>query len=102
MMDTAAHHSILVGVDGSRSALRPAARDTAGHEADRGAGRVRPHVVRERPLRGLQRESRGAQLLVAGSRGPSARTGMGLGSTSQALLHRSTCLVAVVRPAKEH
>lgn len=59
---------------------------------------VRQQVLRDRPVRGLLRESDGAQLVVVGSRGHSASAGMGLGSTSQALLHHSTCPVAVVRP----
>jgi nucleotide-binding universal stress UspA family protein len=58
---------------------------------------VRWSVVRDRPVRGLLKEADGAQLIVVGSRGRGALTGMGLGSTSQALLQHSTCPVAVVR-----
>ncbi|NKQ51796.1 universal stress protein [Amycolatopsis sp. K13G38] len=59
---------------------------------------LRQEVVRDRPLRGLLAQAEGAQLIVVGSRGRGAFTGMGLGSTSQALLHHSECPVAVVRP----
>lgn len=55
-------------------------------------------VVRNRPVRGLLEESEDAQLVVVGSRGRTPLKGVGLGSTSQALLHHSTCPVAVVRP----
>lgn len=60
--------------------------------------RVRQVVVRDRPVRGLLTAADGAQLLVVGSRGRGGLAGMtGLGSTSHALLHHSTCPVAVVR-----
>ncbi|WP_158888123.1 universal stress protein [Amycolatopsis anabasis] len=55
-------------------------------------------VIQDRPVRGLLKEAEGAQLIVVGSRGRGGFTGMGLGSTSQALLHHSTCPVAVIRP----
>ncbi|MEU0465209.1 universal stress protein [Amycolatopsis sp. NPDC006131] len=54
-------------------------------------------AVRDRPVRGLLAEARDAQLIVVGSRGRHAPDGMGLGSTSQALLHHSPCPVALVR-----
>ena len=61
---------------------------------------VRQVVTRDRPVRGLLKEAEGAQLLVVGSHGRGQLAGMmGLGSTSRALLHHSTCPVAVVRPA---
>ncbi|WP_236790882.1 universal stress protein [Amycolatopsis sp. GM8] len=60
---------------------------------------VRQEVVCDRPVRGLLASAEGAQLIVVGSRGRGTLTGMGLGSTSQALLHHSACPVAVVRPA---
>jgi nucleotide-binding universal stress UspA family protein len=59
---------------------------------------VRQQVIRDRPVRGLLAQAEGAQLIVVGSRGRGGLVGMGLGSTSQALLHHSVCPVAVVRP----
>jgi nucleotide-binding universal stress UspA family protein len=58
---------------------------------------VRTRVVRERPYRALLEHAAGAQLIVVGSRGRGAFTGMGLGSVSQTLLHRAECPVAVAR-----
>ncbi|GAB2794570.1 universal stress protein [Amycolatopsis magusensis] len=54
--------------------------------------------VRDRPVRGLLKAAEGAQLLVVGSHGRGGFAGMCLGSTSQSLLHHSTCPVAVLRP----
>ncbi|MTD59609.1 universal stress protein [Amycolatopsis pithecellobii] len=58
---------------------------------------VRRRVMRDRPVRGLLSEADGAQLIVIGSRGRGGFAGMGLGSTSQTLLHHSPCPVIVVR-----
>jgi len=46
----------------------------------------------------LVEQSERAQLLVVGSRGRRTVTGLVLGSVSHAVLHRSHCPVAVVRP----
>lgn len=59
---------------------------------------LRQVVLRDRPVRGLLESAVDAQLLVVGSRGRGEIHGVGLGSTSQALLHHSPCPVAVVRP----
>jgi nucleotide-binding universal stress UspA family protein len=58
---------------------------------------VRPIVVRDRPERALLTQAAGAQLIVVGSRGHGAVTGMGLGSVSQTLLYHAECPVAVAR-----
>jgi nucleotide-binding universal stress UspA family protein len=58
-------------------------------------------VLRDRPVRALLDKAEGAQLLVVGTRGHGPLVGMGLGSTSQALLHHAECPVAVVRPDLE-
>src|SRR5262245_21857360 len=58
---------------------------------------VRPVVVRERPDAALLEHAAGAQLLVVGSRGRGALTGMGLGSVSQTLMHHAECPVVVAR-----
>jgi nucleotide-binding universal stress UspA family protein len=58
-------------------------------------------VVRDQPVRALLKaaERTGAQLIVLGTRGLGGDlTGMGMGSTSRALLYQSECPVAVVRP----
>jgi nucleotide-binding universal stress UspA family protein len=56
-------------------------------------------VARDRPVRALTDAAEQAQLIVVGSRGRGALIGMGLGSTSQALVHTAPCPIAVVRPA---
>jgi nucleotide-binding universal stress UspA family protein len=59
---------------------------------------VRRMVVNDRPSRALLQQSSGARLLVVGARGRGGMAGLLLGSTSQALIHRAACPVAVVRP----
>ena len=56
-------------------------------------------VARDRPVHQLLERSRGAQLVVVGSRGHGELAGMVLGSVSNALVHKADCPVAVVRPA---
>ncbi|GGS28363.1 universal stress protein [Actinokineospora fastidiosa] len=57
-------------------------------------------VVRcDRPVRALVEHAEGAALVVVGTRGTGEFTAMGLGSTSQAVLHHAPCPVAVVRPS---
>ncbi len=58
---------------------------------------VRRELPRKRPARALLERSRGARLLVVGSRGRGEISGRLLGSTSQALIHRADCPVAVIR-----
>ncbi len=62
---------------------------------------VRRVVVRDRPVHALLGEAAGAALLVVGSRGRGGFAGLVLGSVGHALLHRSPCPLAVVRPAGE-
>ena len=52
------------------------------------------------PDQGPVDHSKGAELLVVGSRGRSGFAGMLLGSVSQGVLHHAHCPVAVVRPSK--
>jgi nucleotide-binding universal stress UspA family protein len=54
-------------------------------------------VERDRPQRALLTAAAGAQLVVVGTRGRGALTGLGLGSVSQSLLHHAECPVAVAR-----
>lgn len=63
--------------------------------------RVHRRVIRDRAAHALVEESRRAQLVVVGSRGRSAAAGLLLGSVSRAVLHRSYCSVAIVRPPGE-
>ncbi len=55
-------------------------------------------VTRDRPARQLLKQAQGAQLVVVGSRGRGAFSGLLLGSVSHALIHHAPCPVAVVRP----
>lgn len=55
-------------------------------------------VTRDRPAHSLLERADRAQLVVVGCRGHGQVAGMLLGSISNALVHRSPCPVAVVRP----
>jgi nucleotide-binding universal stress UspA family protein len=55
-------------------------------------------VVRDRPAHVLLGRAARAQLVVVGSRGRGEVVGLVLGSVGNALVHRSPCPVAIVRP----
>jgi nucleotide-binding universal stress UspA family protein len=57
---------------------------------------VRQQVLRRDPVDALVDASRGAELLVVGSRGRGAMRSLVLGSVSHAVLHHSRCPVAVI------
>lgn len=57
-------------------------------------------VVPDGPANQLIEHATDAQLLVVGSRGRGGFRGLLLGSTSQAVLHKATCPVLVVKPAR--
>jgi nucleotide-binding universal stress UspA family protein len=59
---------------------------------------LQQEVVHGDPRRVLTDVSRGAEMLVVGSRGRGEVTGLLLGSVSQALLRHASCPVMVVRP----
>jgi nucleotide-binding universal stress UspA family protein len=58
---------------------------------------LRKVVERDRPERALLKAAADAQLVVVGSRGRGALTGLGLGSVSQSLLQHAECPVVVAR-----
>lgn len=70
-----------------------AALDAAG---SRPALDVSAVVVQGHPVDGLLQASRGADLLVVGSRGSGGFRGLLLGSVSRAVLHHARCPVAMV------
>lgn len=57
-------------------------------------------VSHNQPARGLLELSEKAQLVVVGSRGHGEMVGLILDSVANALVHRSACPVAVVRPSR--
>lgn len=58
---------------------------------------VAERLINDQPGDALMDASRGAELLVVGSRGLGGLTGMFLGSVSHGAVHRAHCSVAVVR-----
>jgi len=63
---------------------------------------VRRTVVRDGAAEALTDASRGAQLVVVGSRGRGNATGLLLGSVSHSVLHAAHCPVAIVRPGTNY
>ncbi len=73
------------------------AESVAGVREDHPDVRLEQEVVLVAPERCLVDASASASLVVVGSRGLGYFSGLLLGSVSQAVLHRATCPVAVVR-----
>ncbi|MFI6294553.1 universal stress protein [Nonomuraea sp. NPDC050790] len=63
--------------------------------------RVLWEVVHDHPAHALKNASEGADLLVVGTHGQGALSGLILGSVSQAMLHYAKCPLAVVRNVPE-
>lgn len=63
---------------------------------------VRGVVEEGSPARGLVRASKGATLVVVGSRGLGGFTGALLGSVSRYCIEHASCPVLVVRPPERH
>ncbi len=85
----------LVGV---RRARRLLFNELSACRAKHPDVRVIQRLSRTRPTPSMLHYSRGAQLVVVGTRGRHALAGLVLGSTSHALIIRGTCPVVVVRP----
>lgn len=73
----------------------------AGFGSDYPDVEVERIIVPDGPAAQLVEHAKDAQLLVVGSRGRGGFRGLLLGSTSQAVLHRATCPVLVVKTASE-
>ena len=66
-----------------------------------GAVEIERRVVEDRPAAALVEESRGADLLVVGSRGHGGFAGLLLGSVSQQIAHHAPCPVVIVHQKRE-
>lgn len=73
------------------------AEEVAGWSEQYPDVRVRRHVLRADPVKALVDHSRGAELLVVGSRGIGGVSGRLVGSVSQGVLSRAHCPVVIVR-----
>ena len=83
---------------GAETALAETLRESIP-EAD--TVEIERRVVEGRPAAVLVDESRGADLLVVGSRGHGGFTGLLLGSVSQQVAHHASCPVVIVRARKD-
>jgi nucleotide-binding universal stress UspA family protein len=81
--------------DGAQTTLEETLRESIP-ETD--TVEIERRVVEGRPAAVLVDESRGADLLVVGSRGHGGFTGLLLGSVSQQCAHHAKCPVVIVRP----
>ena len=84
---------------GAETALAETLRESIP-EAD--TVEIERRVVEGRPAAVLVDESRGADLLVVGSRGHGGFTGLLLGSVSQQCAHHAACPVVIVHRKPEH
>jgi len=84
--------------DGAETALEEMLRESI---AETDAVEVERRVVEGRPAAVLVDESRGADLLVVGSRGHGGFTGLLLGSVGQQCAHHAACPVVIVHGKPE-
>lgn len=75
--------------------LREAIPETGTVEVER-------RVVKDRPAAALVDESRGADMVVVGSRGHGGFAGLLLGSVSQQVAQHAACPVVIVHQKREH
>jgi len=92
--------SALNWEDAHQGELRGIAETVAGLQERYQDVNVEQRLSHGKPGRVLADHSRGARLVVVGSRGHGGFTKLLLGSTSHTLVHRSQCTVLVVRPRK--
>ena len=85
------------GLGGTSRMEEAVGQDIARWEKEHPEVVIRQQVSPGQPRTALLAAARDAQLLVVGSRGRGGVPGMRLGSVSQAMLHHSSCPVAVVR-----
>jgi len=94
------------GLGGDIKELRAAAErdlDATLQEAipETGTIEIERRVVEDRPAAALVEESRGADMLVVGSRGHGGFAGLLLGSVSQQVAHHAACPVVIVHQNRE-
>jgi len=85
------------GLGGAGRMEEAVGHDIARWEKEHPEVAIRRQVSPGQPRTALLAAARDAQLLVVGNRGRGGVMGMALGSVSQAMLHHSSCPVAVVR-----
>jgi nucleotide-binding universal stress UspA family protein len=78
------------------------AETVAGVAVDHPDLHVEQVLAQTHPVEALLRHSRGARLVVVGSRGLGGVRSMVLGSVSREVLHHASCPVLVVRTARAH
>jgi nucleotide-binding universal stress UspA family protein len=90
--------SLAVDVGAVRRAAEELLEDVTGEvDGERGDVEIEHRVLEGAPGGVLVEESRGAALLVVGSRGHGGFTGLLLGSVSQQCAHHAECPVVIVR-----
>ena len=90
----------VIAPEDLQKAAGEAARESVGRAVgDETSVPVMTVVERGHPTEVLLNASKGADLLVLGSRGHGGFTGMLLGSVSTHVVHHATCPVVIVKPS---